>query len=364
MGGKCFRFENKAEKALSDEGDTNDLIWKIQAKTFETEYFEEKLEQITVQPQQYLNMTQCEKQIETEQPVVEKQKPNKKKNSPCIFENIIVSKPAKKPIGRKLRVKIKETVKEYKQLQEQTMNLFFESTGNPRLAKASPKKKKNKNKAKKDSNKLQPDTQIHRFLSNEETSHSASPSANLSDDEVSKAIETQPNEMQIETNEEKIEIQQKKTNAKGGKIARKGWRMNRKKATRFVKKSWTAAFFEKLNNEILEEIKRNSDFMAEVKPLSEVIRKQVESLAIKTFKDKNITAVMYGSMATDLAFEQSDFDVVICGLHINTQEKLGNIISSFSAEVVNLPFVKGCNPITTARIPVIKLVKYLILIVM
>jgi DNA polymerase sigma len=61
-------------------------------------------------------------------------------------------------------------------------------------------------------------------------------------------------------------------------------------------------------------------------------------------------------MATELAIETSDFDIAICGLNIESSEKLAEYISSLATELCHMPFVTQCNPITTAKVPVIKLV--------
>ena len=63
-------------------------------------------------------------------------------------------------------------------------------------------------------------------------------------------------------------------------------------------------------------------------------------------------------MATGLAFEGSDLDLAIFGIHINSREMLSECIYKFSKELQSLPFVNLCESIATARVPVIKLVFY------
>ena len=61
-------------------------------------------------------------------------------------------------------------------------------------------------------------------------------------------------------------------------------------------------------------------------------------------------------MATGLAYENSDLDLAIYGLNIKTKEELAISIQKLAKEFETLPYVTSCQPIATARIPIIKLV--------
>jgi DNA polymerase sigma len=64
-------------------------------------------------------------------------------------------------------------------------------------------------------------------------------------------------------------------------------------------------------------------------------------------------------MATELAFEESDLDLAICGLKPISKENLLKCIQEFSQRLTQLPFVKTCQTITTAKVPVVKLVRFM-----
>ena len=67
---------------------------------------------------------------------------------------------------------------------------------------------------------------------------------------------------------------------------------------------------------------------------------------------------MYGSMATGLAYEASDLDLAICGLPLDTRDELIISIEKLSEKLKLDPWVLSCQPIVTARVPIIKLVPF------
>ena len=69
-------------------------------------------------------------------------------------------------------------------------------------------------------------------------------------------------------------------------------------------------------------------------------------------------AVVYGSLATGFACEESDMDVAIRGLCIDSRDKLSANITAFSKELERSQFVIRSQAIVTARIPIIKLVTH------
>jgi len=69
-----------------------------------------------------------------------------------------------------------------------------------------------------------------------------------------------------------------------------------------------------------------------------------------------INTVIYGSMATGLALEQSDLDIAIFGLKIIKYEELIYYIDLLEKQLKIQNFIISCESIKTARVPVIKLV--------
>jgi len=64
-------------------------------------------------------------------------------------------------------------------------------------------------------------------------------------------------------------------------------------------------------------------------------------------------------MATGLALNTSDFDIAIRGIPIFTKEILSLNIQKLSDEISKQDFVIDIKPITTASVPIIKLVNLL-----
>ncbi len=67
---------------------------------------------------------------------------------------------------------------------------------------------------------------------------------------------------------------------------------------------------------------------------------------------------MYGSMATGLVYESSDLDLAICGLPLSTKDELQLSIEKLSSKLSSDPWIASCQPIATARVPIIKLVLF------
>lgn len=61
-------------------------------------------------------------------------------------------------------------------------------------------------------------------------------------------------------------------------------------------------------------------------------------------------------MATDLAIDGSDLDLQVCGVKVCSREEQIKLMDILYKEVSKLAYVENCNPIFTARVPIIKLV--------
>ncbi len=67
---------------------------------------------------------------------------------------------------------------------------------------------------------------------------------------------------------------------------------------------------------------------------------------------------MYGSLATGFAHEESDLDVSLQGLNVRDRKDLDARIEALANSFRSSRLVAQCQPIATARIPVVKLVRY------
>ncbi len=67
-------------------------------------------------------------------------------------------------------------------------------------------------------------------------------------------------------------------------------------------------------------------------------------------------AVVYGSMATGFAFEESDLDLSLQGMKLDNRGELDARIESLGKALSSCKMVTQCQPIATARVPIIKLV--------
>jgi len=70
-------------------------------------------------------------------------------------------------------------------------------------------------------------------------------------------------------------------------------------------------------------------------------------------KDESIVLDVYGSFATNLAIESSDIDFTI---KFNNVIDVDLVIDHLSDDLNKLNIIENVNPISTASVPVIKLV--------
>ena len=120
-------------------------------------------------------------------------------------------------------------------------------------------------------------------------------------------------------------------------------------------------FFNKLNKEISAEVITCDKYINEIKPYCELLRNNMENLARDLFNNSNnISVHIYGSMATELALPDSDLDMLICGVPSNSKEDLIQLMNKLSDKLSVIEYIVHQQCITTARVPVIKLVVDLI----
>jgi predicted nucleotidyltransferase len=116
---------------------------------------------------------------------------------------------------------------------------------------------------------------------------------------------------------------------------------------------------DEINEEMQQEASRCHNYLQVIKPYSEQIRRIIESVAQSTFEISagvHIQAAIYGSFATGMALPESDIDVLICGVKTATKQDLVLAITMLAEEIGKLAWIAECQPITTARVPVIKTV--------
>ena len=115
-----------------------------------------------------------------------------------------------------------------------------------------------------------------------------------------------------------------------------------------------------LNKEITEVVEKLEKYNEALYPICEIIRKKIESHALKVFpelKDK-LKAFLYGSTPTHLALEDSDIDITLLSLESSTNDDYMESVGKFGNKLKEQEFVLECKVIATARVPVIKLVLY------
>ena len=117
-----------------------------------------------------------------------------------------------------------------------------------------------------------------------------------------------------------------------------------------------SSFFNCLNAEINNEIAYCNQYMESISPYCTKIQSIFESLARELYKKTEIKAEMYGSMATRLALPASDLDLIICGLELHNKDDIVDAAKLFSENASKIPCVIQCQPILTAKVPVIKTV--------
>jgi DNA polymerase sigma len=108
---------------------------------------------------------------------------------------------------------------------------------------------------------------------------------------------------------------------------------------------------EVLDEEIECEVKKIEEFNESRYSICKVIQSKVEETMKVLFSEiRDATTSLYGSMAIGLALPHSDIDIAILNLYKeNGLEEMGEYLS-------RQEYVISCNVISTARVPVIKLV--------
>jgi predicted nucleotidyltransferase len=112
-------------------------------------------------------------------------------------------------------------------------------------------------------------------------------------------------------------------------------------------------------NEVIDNVILSLNIYNEVLyAAQEVIIKVIEDLAIKCFHNSSngIKATLYGSVAIGLALEDSDIDIILNNIvALSNEEYISNLLK-LGGYLKNQAFVNSATTITTARVPVIKLV--------
>jgi len=120
-----------------------------------------------------------------------------------------------------------------------------------------------------------------------------------------------------------------------------------------------------INKDIMHTISEIELYNEKLYPICEEIRKCVEQQANKMLKDKRtdgfeqIEAILYGSVASGLALEDSDVDITLINISVSSNDEYMSNLLNFGESFKSLAFVQDCKVITTARVPVIKLVFFI-----
>ena len=114
-------------------------------------------------------------------------------------------------------------------------------------------------------------------------------------------------------------------------------------------------------NEVIDDVMSSLNLYNEmIYAAQEVIIKVIEEHAIKCLYNNNsssgIKASLYGSVATGLALEDSDIDIVLNNVVALSKEEYINDLLKLGDYLKEQSFVKSANTITAVRVPVIKLV--------
>lgn len=113
---------------------------------------------------------------------------------------------------------------------------------------------------------------------------------------------------------------------------------------------------ERLNLDIKKAVDDLEAYNNSLHPVCECIRRAIEAQATKAFAKQAIQAVLYGSASLGLALESSDVDITLTSLEALSSEGYLQNLLKFGQHLETQDFVEECKVITTARVPVIKLV--------
>jgi DNA polymerase sigma len=94
--------------------------------------------------------------------------------------------------------------------------------------------------------------------------------------------------------------------------------------------------------------------------ICENIRKVIQAHAAKAFSSEVVQAILYGSAALGLALEFSDIDITLTNIEATSSENYMLNVLLLGQHFEAQDFVEKCKVITTARVPVVKLVLNLI----
>ena len=266
-----------------------------------------------------------------------KKRKKKKKARQVISDNIpesnIIQNYKPEP---KMYINTKEITEEYKNFQQKTMKLFEGFTAN------TPKKK---NKKKKQSKKTK--ESIHTKLpvinsGTKQNSETESQCSSYAEDNTEEILEPK-NRIQTETN-----IKENKGQYKN---------------VYYIKEVISSTFMNKFNNEIIHELDNCHDYYDKIFPYCDKIRIHIQNIAQSVFPciliiilAYEVFTVLYGSMTTGLVYESSDLDLAICGLPLIEKEDLLYCIDQLADKLKEDASVISYQSISTARVPIIKLV--------
>ena len=112
-----------------------------------------------------------------------------------------------------------------------------------------------------------------------------------------------------------------------------------------------AEIAEVLNGEIISTIHKIEEYNNSLKWVCELVQGRIQTVARGVFRSsENVKTALYGSMAAGLALPSSDIDVAVLGVPVEGRlEELGEVLAKEA-------YVTDCKVISTARVPVIKLV--------
>jgi len=116
----------------------------------------------------------------------------------------------------------------------------------------------------------------------------------------------------------------------------------------------------KLNVEMRRMVNQLEAYNVSLSSICESIRKAIQAQAAKAFSNEAIQAILYGSAALGLALETSDIDIILTNIEATSSEGYMQNILKLGEHFEAQSFVEECKAVTTARVPLIKLVLNLV----